>query len=125
VISLTRAIGVRDLEKSRGERGASAPCPRLRGERGASAPVPDSAASGGRQPPVRNLWFRVSGDVSALSQTHARNEDRGLTPPARRSVIDRQRTEDIVLSEVHMEKKVTSRTWLFAELKNRGHSEKT
>jgi len=46
--------------------------------------------------------------------------DRGLTPPARPT----RRSEIIVSSEVDMDKKVTPRTWLDAELKNRGHSEK-
>ena len=37
------------------------------------------------------------------------------TPPARQFIVS---------SEVGMENKVTPHTWLFAELKNRGHSEK-
>ncbi len=40
-------------------------------------------------------------------------------PPARPTWC----SEVIVSSEVDMDKKVTRRTWLYAELKNRGHSE--
>jgi hypothetical protein len=64
--------------------------------------------------------IRDEDKASGWRQPLSGREDRGLTPPARHT----RRSEVIVSSKVDMDKKVTPRTWLAAELKNRGHSER-